>query len=338
MIRVLVPELPDPGLIQPYLQRMDESRDYVNDCALVREFEQALRRFTHTPVAAVSNGTVAIELALRSLGLPPRSRILVPSVTYVATGQAVRNAGHVPVLADVDPYTWTLDANYAASRLDISAVVPVAAFGRPVDAREWESYRRATGTPVVIDAAGSIFTQDVRMLTCFSLHATKFLGIGEGGVIAAPDVGAVGRVRALANFGPGGTNAKMSGIHAAVGLAAATTDAWMLAKLRKVATLYSHYALRLPASVRRQAGATMCGATLMPVLLPEGFTAVNVAADLQKVGIDCKRWYAPFLHERTEFLDCDRVDSLPVSQHAQPLPARAALPHPHDDRERRVRL
>ena len=227
MIKVLIPSMPTAEELLPYLRRIDESRVYVNGGQCLYELQDRLEALLHARVAPVANGTLAIDLALRAIELPPGSDVLVPALTFPGTGLAIRNAGHVPVLADCCPLTWQLTPEMAEAivreRPSIKAVVPVAAFGLPVPADEWKAFHDATHLPLVIDAAGALLQQVVPnrkgIAVCFSLHATKAVGAGEGGAVACVDPALIARVASMASFGPNGTNAKMSEYHAAVALA-----------------------------------------------------------------------------------------------------------------------
>ena len=85
------------------------------------------------------------------------------------------------------PQAWALLPEYAlkaTEMTDIDAVLPVAPFGYPLTIASWDSFQRESGIPVLIDAAGALGTQEVsaNVPVIFSLHTTKPLGIGEGGV------------------------------------------------------------------------------------------------------------------------------------------------------------
>ena len=305
MIKVLVPSMPTADEILPWLRQMDEAKVYVNHGPMVQLLERELAMLVcKAPCAVVSNGTLALELALRALNLPAGADVLVPAVTYVATGQAIVNAGLTPVICDVNPVSWTLRADtafeIAKNHRVLHAVVPVAAFGVPLPIADWERFIDETGLPVVMDAAGAIMDQappvSNRISICYSLHATKALGAGEGGVVASRDEAVVARVRDLATFGTGGTNAKMSEYHASAALASiGRKDDWR----RNVNRWYAH---GLPSGVRVQGGLLQQHRTLMPVLLPEVPPhAAMVQAQLQEAGVESKLWYRPFLDERTQF-------------------------------------
>lgn len=318
MIRVLVPDMPTADDLLPYLRRMDAEKRYVNGGPLMRELEASLGDLVHAPVAALSNGTMAIELALRALRLPRGSSVAVPAVTFVATGQAIANAQLKPVICDVDPATWQLTPECLVEVADswqIRAVIPVAAFGMPVPVEPWEKFARDTRVPVVIDAAGALIEQQVsqspNLITTFSLHATKFVGAGEGGAIATFDRFLLQRIAQMAAFGPYGTNAKMSEYHAAVGLASLDT-ARISAKIERNAAVARAYLDGLGVSMllqRPPRGDT----TLLPVLLPDGHKAVDVQLALDRHEVESRQWYRPFLDELQQFGNAPRPFKLPIT-------------------------
>lgn len=330
MIKVLIPSMPTADELLPYLRQMDEARVYVKGGPLVKRLELELSALTRSPCTVVANGTVSLELALRALELPRGAGVLMPAVTFVATAQAVVNAGHVPVLCDVDPATWQLNAGLAAQLVandrSIRAVIPIAAFGLPVPIEPWERFNYRTNLPVLIDAAGAIYGQKTspvpEIIVSYSLNATKALGAGEGGVIATSDLLLGERVASLANFGPGGTNARMSEYHAAAALAS----------LRHVTSWRTDvdrwYAEHLPSGLCLQRGKQPMR-TLLPVLLPEGVSAAAAQDELARAGVEAKLWYRPFLDERAQFFSCAKWGPMSVTEtlreHLLGLPYHAFL-------------
>src|SRR5262249_11191979 len=148
---------------------------------------------------------------------------ILPAWTFVATAHAVIQAGLKPWFVDVDPDTWMLDpAAVSALGLklrDACAVVPVAPFGALPDIEGSLAFPEATGLPVLLDAAAAFDTlPDARLPSVVSLHATKVLGLGEGGFLASDDKRLARRLRTMSTFGFEGsreslfpaTNAKLS--------------------------------------------------------------------------------------------------------------------------------
>jgi dTDP-4-amino-4,6-dideoxygalactose transaminase len=311
-IRLLVPRLPDAGVLLPYLRGIDERQRYANGGPLVAEFERRLGALVGLPAAAcVASGTAALELALRTLRLPPGAGVALPAFTFPATAIAVLRAGLRPVFLDIDPATLDMQfgrAHLAAARGDIAAAVPVPLFGCGIDARRWGDWTQSTGLPVVVDAAGAIGFQEIdpRLAFAFSLHATKPLASGEGGFVASADASRIEAVRRLANFGfadgaiaEAGMNAKMSEYHAAIGLA--SLDDWPRRRGR-YETMFGMLrdgfaqAARCGCAIVNQSGVT---ANLV-IRAPR---TVN-PADLERfvaAGIETRRWYWPPLHRHGAF-------------------------------------
>jgi dTDP-4-amino-4,6-dideoxygalactose transaminase len=334
-IQLLKPDIPPVDEILPYLRQIDASRWYTNFGPLVNRLEQRLADAFGAPVPSVvttSSCTLGLELSLAALGLAPGARVLVPALTFVATAAAVLRAGCVPVLADVNEQTWLMDpavAHDVLARLDLDCVMPVTTFGCRQPADVWDRFTRTTGIPVVIDAAGAFGNQEIGELTAavFSFHATKALGIGEGGLVAARNQAWVEQVRRLSNFGIDlstgvstmvGTNAKMSEYHAAVGLAA--LDRWSDRKTRRqhLAAAYGAALRTHCPQVRLQARPSDGSYTIMQLLLPVGVGAGEVALRLRTQGIETRAWYQPLLDQHPAFSRCVVDGDLPVARMLAP--------------------
>src|SRR4051794_5814587 len=152
----------------------------------------------------VANGTDAITLALRALGVGAGDDVVVPSFTFWASAEAIVNAGARPVFCDVDPATFcvTADTVRAALTPATAAVLVVHLFGNVVDVAEVA----ALGVPVVEDAAqaagargaGGARAGAVGTLATFSFFPSKNLGaFGDGGAVTTNDAALAERVRML---------------------------------------------------------------------------------------------------------------------------------------------
>jgi dTDP-4-amino-4,6-dideoxygalactose transaminase len=320
-IRVMVPSMPTADDLLPYLRAIDKSKIYCNNGPLVRGLEQralarqwsisGLNQKTHG-ACAVSSGTSALELSLRSLGLLAGSQVAVPHLTFRATAQAIVNAGLRPVYLDVDPYHFHMHPSDVPEGVDVA--VPVAAYGAPVATAEWENWvRRYPERRVVMDCAGALGNQwvsyDAGVLTCFSLHATKFIGAGEGGLVVGPKE-SVDKVRQLSSFGDarGATNNRMSEYHAVVALASMDRALEKSARLDEVDGWYRDWLSRLgPDVVLLRRGLSGNATSLLVVALPDDGAdcPVNdrVAALLRDQGVETRMWYRPFPQEMASLSD-----------------------------------
>src|SRR5215831_2084475 len=122
----------------------------------INEFERAFARFCGVEHAvAVNNGTTALHLALVALGLKPGDEVLVPTLTYIATANAVTYCGAKPILVDCDPRTLNMDPTTIASKITTrtKGIIPVHLYGHPVDMDPIVSAAREYGLFVLEDAS-----------------------------------------------------------------------------------------------------------------------------------------------------------------------------------------
>lgn len=155
----------------------------------------------------VANGTVAIELALRGLGIGPGDEVITVAHTFVATVEAIAATGARPALVDIDPATRCLDpaAAGAAMGSQTKAMVAVHLYGRPAPMDELNGL----GVPVIEDAAqahgamqGSRRVGSLGAAGCFSFYPTKNLGaMGDGGAVVTDDDDLAAAVRSLRHHG-----------------------------------------------------------------------------------------------------------------------------------------
>ena len=184
--------------------------------------------------AAVSNGTVALELALRALGVGPGDQVVVPSFTFVATANAVRLSGAEVVFADVDPVSYCVSADTVGPLIGprTVAVVAVHLYGNLADPVGLATLCRRHHLALVEDAAQALGAAtetapagSLGTIAAFSFYPTKNITTGEGGMVTTSDPQLADRVARLRNHGSRvrhehemvGTNARMTEMAAAIG-------------------------------------------------------------------------------------------------------------------------
>jgi perosamine synthetase len=159
---------------------------------------------------AVSNGTVALHLALLGLGVGPGDEVIVPSLTYVASVNAVTYVGAKPVFADVDPETWCLSVSDVVDKITsrTKAVVVVHLYGQPADMAELVATCSARGIRVVEDAAEAFLATyrgapvgGLADVATFSFYGNKLITSGEGGAVTLNDDALARRLRSLRGQG-----------------------------------------------------------------------------------------------------------------------------------------
>ena len=303
--------MPTADQLWPWLRRIDGQ--YTNFGPLCRLLEIELGKLVGAPHAiTVANCTLGLELALECIGIPRGGRVLVPSLTFPATGSAIVRAGLTPVFGDIDEDTLSLTHGIAAQVVatsNISAVLTAALYGYAHDPEEWDRFTAQTGIPVLIDAAGAIGHQKIGSTTgaVFSLHATKPLACGEGGVVATASADLAELIKAKSNFGfragkslTVGTNAKLSEYHAAVGMAALSLWSEWRAKRQAIYDAYAA-ALAIPELRSKITLATRSSASPhICVRFHNGLHDRHISL-LSEARIETRRWYWPPLHRHPAF-------------------------------------
>jgi dTDP-4-amino-4,6-dideoxygalactose transaminase len=186
-------------------------RDFVLG-ADVGEFEREYAVFTHVGhCVGVANGTDALELALRAIGVGPGDEVIVPTNSFVASALAVRRTGAAPALVDVDPEHLLIEPEAVAARIGprVRAIMPVHLFGQVAPMREIAALATASGCTIVEDAAQAQgATQDGVPAGAFgtvggtSFYPGKNLGAyGDAGAVLTSDEAIAARVRSLRNYG-----------------------------------------------------------------------------------------------------------------------------------------
>ncbi|PYN97135.1 MAG: aminotransferase DegT [Candidatus Rokuibacteriota bacterium] len=178
----------------------------------VTEFEAAFADYVGAEHAiAVSNCTAALHLALRALDIGPGDEIICPTLTFIATANAVVYCGATPVLVDVDSATYNIDPDAVAAAITPStrAILAVHQLGLPADLERLNALADKHELTLIEDAACAAGARyhDVRigrphgMLACFSFHPRKSITTGEGGMITTSDPTLAARVRRLRQHG-----------------------------------------------------------------------------------------------------------------------------------------
>lgn len=170
----------------------------------VEAFEDELASYLGRPVACVVNGTAALQLALQACGIGRGDEVLVPSLTYVASFQAIAATGALPVACDIREETCTLDIADAERRMtsQTRAVMPVHYAGAVGGLDGVYSFAGRRGLRVVEDAAHAFGSTHDSVpvggsgdIACFSFDAIKNITSGEGGCIVTDDAAVLSRVR-----------------------------------------------------------------------------------------------------------------------------------------------
>lgn len=292
---------------------------------------------------AVTNGTVALELALEVLGIGPGDEVVTSPFTFGATLNAILRAGAVARFADITD-DFTVDPESVAERIGprTRLLLPVHLYGLPADMDALAAIATAHDLPILEDAAqahgASINGRRVGSfgIGSFSFYATKNVGAGEGGVLTTDDPALAESMRVLRNQGMRaryeyvavGTNARMSDLHAAVALP-------QLEDLEHRNTRRARNAEQLTAALHGVPGLGLPGVPngrthvwhQYTVLLPPGSNRETVAQSLASRDVESGVYYPKLVWDSPAHRDhpgvtvdptpraqaaADRVLSLPV--------------------------
>ncbi|MGH9113629.1 MAG: DegT/DnrJ/EryC1/StrS family aminotransferase [Acidimicrobiales bacterium] len=300
-------------------------RGVLTNGPLVREFEEAVAARLGVPhVVAVASCTSGLMLVLQALSKPGTAAVM-PSFTFSATAHAAAWAGAVPRFTECDLTTCQIDVDDAKSRLDgASVLVATHVFGSPCTPEVVEELGRSAGIAVVFDAAhGFGATRAGRPLgtfgdaEVFSLSPTKPMTSGEGGLVALRDGALAERVRLGVDYGnPGdydtrfaGLNARMSELHAAVGLESLVELDEHLAVRRGLAARYRTELADVPGIspqvVDSRDQSTYKDFTVIVDDAELGLDRAAVVRALKAEGIDTRPYFWPPVHRQQAYAHLD---------------------------------
>ncbi|MEO5644712.1 MAG: aminotransferase class I/II-fold pyridoxal phosphate-dependent enzyme [Bacteroidia bacterium] len=254
---------------------------YVTECittgwissqgAYVKKFEQQFAAYSNMKFGvAVSNGTVAIHLALAALGIGEGDEVIVPDLTFAASINGVIYTGATPVIADVDPETWTLSPAAVEKLITpkTKAIMPVHIYGHPCHMDELMAIAKKHNLLVIEDCAealGGLYKgQHVGSFgdaATFSFFGNKTITTGEGGMVLFKDEAVCNKAMVLRDHGMSkqkrywhdfvGFNYRMTNIQAAIGVAQLERLDEFVAAKRKMAAVFNdglslHKAITIP--------------------------------------------------------------------------------------------
>ena len=319
-VPVMRPLLPQAEQLSPYLQRIDRSGIYTNRGPLVEELESRYAEFLGVSQGLVVAAASATAGLTGALALAGPSNWLVPDFTFPASALAVLSAGLNVELTDVSAMDWELAIPHHRGSSE-GGILPVVPFGARVNLARWPDSR-----VVVMDAAASLGSSRGALAgiprswaVVFSLHATKVLPAGEGGLVVFGDHARADKFKQWSNFGLQddgqcglrGSNAKMPEVSAAYALA--SLDAWPLEQAE-----WNTAQETMTRALTGVSGVSHGNApiTSNPYWIAhfESAAARDAAiSSLSSHGVEVRRWWKA-LHSMPAFAECSRGD-VTVSEH-----------------------
>ncbi|MCW1309084.1 MAG: DegT/DnrJ/EryC1/StrS family aminotransferase [Candidatus Nanoarchaeia archaeon] len=271
---------------------------------------------------AVCNGTVALELALSALELPPGSEVILPSFTIVSCLEAVLRNGLTPVLVDCDPKTYCMDISDVRRNITpkTSAIMAVHIYGHPVNMDELLDIAEQHKLMIIEDAAEAHGAEclvkgtwrkcgSFGQVSCFSFYANKNITTGEGGMVLTDDDEIAERLRSRRNLCFGkeerfrhedrGWNYRMTNLQAAIGCAQLENLDRFLARKLEMAELYNDGLKDLPLQLPHVEPWARSSIWMYAILLKDEvpFDANEFARRLRSYGVETRPFFRG-LHEQ----------------------------------------
>lgn len=246
-------------------------KKYLNECIdtgwvsangrFIDEFQSKFAEFCGVKYAlACSNGTVTLHLALLALGIKEGDEVIMPTLTYIATANAVRYCGATPVFVDCERDTWNIDPDAIEKAITkrTKAIIPVHLYGLPCDMTKIMNISKKYNIPVIEDAAESHGAMwdgkkvgSFGAIGSFSFFGNKIITTGEGGMVVTNDKFLYDRMKLLRSQGVDPNkkywhleiayNYRMTNMQAAVGLGQLEKIDWHLSQRMRIAKLYQKH-------------------------------------------------------------------------------------------------
>ena len=315
-----------------YVARLEtvwNSGQATNNGQLVQELEQKLAAYHKVENAlCVSNGDAGLHVAIRALELS--GEVITTPFSYVSTLSSIVWSGLKPVFADIDPETLTVDVNKveAAISPDTTAIMVTHVFGNPCDVDALADITERHNLKLIYDAAHAFgVTYNGQAVLNFghvsmvSLHATKLFHCGEGGLLASNDAELSDRMDWIRRFGHDGTeafhgvgiNAKMSELHAAMGLCVLEHMPSVIRNRKSICELYDQAIAdrKLPLTKPVTRVGASENYSYYPVLFESESQLLDSMETLAGAQVFPRRYFYPSLNTVKEICD---VVHMPISE------------------------
>lgn len=339
-------------------------KKYLNECIdtgwisangrFVSEFEEQFARFCGTKYALTcANGTVSLHLILSAMGIGPGDEVVMPTLTYIATANAVRYCGAVPVFVDSDEDSFNIDADKIEEKLTskTKAIMPVHLYGVPADLAPIMELSEKYGIPVIEDAAEAHGAEyngkrvgGFGLAASFSFFGNKVITSGEGGMVTTNDEQLYQRMRLLKGQAVSpqkrywhvdvGYNYRMTNMQAAVGLGQLENITWHMEQRARIAELYQKYLCDMEDDMTMQKVPEGCRSVywMNNIILKDAVkkSRDTIMREMEQCGIEMRPVFYP-VHLMPPYLDkgisCPTAEKL--GARGISLPSHAKLTEEH---------
>ena len=312
MINVTKTYLPDYNEFISIIESLWHNNILTNNGPLVTRLTDELkRRLSLEHIELVANGTLAIQLAIRALGL--KGEIITTPYSYVATTNAIMWEGCTPVFTDIDPQTFCLDPRLIEEAITdkTTAILPTHVYGNSCDVKRIQVIADSFNLKVIYDAS---HTFGVRLngesllrhgdCSTLSFHATKLFHTAEGGAVVCSNEEVKQKIFLASKFGhlgedeyfDIGINAKMSELHAAMGLVVLPLVPQLIAARQERAAWYDELLDGLPLQKLMLPSDLEYNYSYYPIVFTSHLAMKNVQSLLQANEIFPRRYFYPSLN------------------------------------------
>jgi len=313
---IVKPYLPPLETYQSYIADIFDRNYLTNNGPLVRELEQKLADYLVVDhLLVVANGTLALQIAYAALDI--KGTVLTTPFSFAPTASSLCWQGLSPEFIDIDSQSLNLDIGKVSQQqwVKAKAILPVHVFGNPCEVEKIQALAEKNDVKVIYDAAhafGSLFN-DTQLLafgdaSAVSFHATKLFQCIEGGAVIFKNKSDYDKAKQMINFGfdknnmpeSVGINAKMSEMHAAMGLAVFDNIDFILNKRSELIQHYHEQLLLISQeNVKFQVwhSASKRNGAYMPVLFNDESVLLKISDYLTSEGINTRRYFYPSLSQ-----------------------------------------
>jgi dTDP-4-amino-4,6-dideoxygalactose transaminase len=328
MIQVTKPYMPSLHEYNEYLEGIWKRQWLTNNGPLVNELEMKITEYLNVQnFLFMSNGTVALQIAIKSLGL--KGEIITTPFSYVATTSSIVWEGCKPIFVDIDPLTLNIDPAKieAAISPDTSAILATHVYGNPCDVAAIQSIAKKHNLKVIYDAAHG-FGVKVKKKSIFefgdistvSFHATKLYHTIEGGGVFSSDADLIKTMAYQRNFGHDGPdafyglgiNGKNSEFHAAMGLVNLKYIDGIIEKRKKLTAYYDEKLEKLNLQKPHINSNVDHNYGYYPVIFPSEELLLTCLKKLNRSEIFPRRYFYPGLDQLpyVDKQDCPITDQI----------------------------
>lgn len=300
----------------------------------IQEFEEKFARFSNAKYGiTTSNGTTALHLSLVAAGIGHGDEVIVPSMTFVATANAVSYTGAKPVFVDSEFESWNIDPEKIKEKINkrTRAIIPVHLYGHPAQMGIINSIAKKYELFVIEDAAeahGAMYKSkkvgSMSDMACFSFYGNKIITTGEGGMVLTSNKQLSKKLIMLRDHGVSGRrkyyhphigfNYRMTNLQAALGVAQLKKIDQVIEKKRLIATWYKKFLESLVPEIILQPEAKWAKNVywMFSILTPRKGKKNRDALikQLKKNGIDSRPFFYP-LHKLSRY---KQDEPYPVSE------------------------